>query len=493
MVSWVIIQIKYNHRNRMKESKIFIFKSIIREVFRVSTETSTNIRTIEKVGYASGDLACNLIYATVTTYLLFFYTDIFNINPAAVAFMFLFVRIFDAVTDPIMGLIIDRTNTKFGRFRPYLLFGSVPFAVLAFLCFTTPNFSDTGRLIYAYITYIGLSIAYTIVNVPYGALTPAMTRNNDEIIKLTSARMLFANIGGMIVAFFVPFLSSFIGDRTNNPALGWQMTMAIFGVVGALLIIFCFKSTKERIKVDETQKINFYDMFEQFRVNRPLIILSLIFTIVFGVNAINGSISIFFISYNVDRADLVQWFALANTLPALIIIPLIPKLKNIFGKKGILYVSLFISIIGLVCLMFVPKHNIPLVMICRIVSSIGYLITGAYIWALIPETIDYGYYKLGKRLNGLIYAVIGFFFKCGLALGGIIPGLILNHFGYIANQEQTERALTGILLNATIIPIIFSILAMICFKFYPLDEKAYNKLIIDINNKSKNETEKIVI
>lgn len=169
------------------------------------SENVKKISMVEKVGYASGDFACNLIYATVSTYLLFFYTDIFGLPAATAGTMFLVVRIIDALADPFIGTIVDRTNSRFGRFRPYLLFGAFPFVILAILCFTTPDFSDMGKLIYAYITYVGLSLTYTMINVPYGALTSAMTRNNQEVVSITSVRMLFANLGGLVVAFLFPY------------------------------------------------------------------------------------------------------------------------------------------------------------------------------------------------------------------------------------------------------------------------------------------------
>ncbi|MCL1948431.1 MAG: MFS transporter [Turicibacter sp.] len=436
----------------------------------MKSEGMTKLKTLEKVGYASGDLACNLIFATVTSYLLFFYTEIFGLAPAAVAVMFLVVRIFDAVNDPIMGIVVDKTNTRYGRFRPYILFGAIPFAVIAILAFMTPDLSPMGRLVYAYVTYMGLSLAYTVVNIPYGALTPAMTNDGDEIVSLTSFRMFFANLGGLIIAFFVPFLSGIITEHTESAARGWQYTITIFAVLGAALLIFCFKNTKERIKPDVATKIHFKDIFEQFKVNRPLLVLSAIFILIFGVNSIAGSMSVFFVTFNMDRPDLVHWYMLANTLPAFVVLPLLPKLTKVLGRKGILYWAIALSIVGILALYFAPVHNVPVVFITRIVASMGTLLVGGYIWALIPETIEYGYQKTGKRLNGLIYAVIGFFFKFGMAVGGIVPGLVLEHFGYVANQAQTPRALQGIMIVYTIIPAILLAVVMVVFKSYNVND-----------------------
>ncbi|UOE58745.1 MFS transporter [Priestia filamentosa] len=452
----------------------------------MSSENLSRIPIFEKVGYASGDFACNLIYNTVSTYLLFFYTDVFGLSAAAAGTMFLVVRIIDALADPFIGTIVDRTNSRFGRFRPYLLFGAFPFAILAILCFTTPDFSDMGKLIYAYITYVGLSLTYTTINVPYGALTSAMTRNNQEVVSITSVRMFFANLGGLIVAFFVPLLSNNLRDTTDSSVLAWQLTMSILGVIGACLLIFCFKSTQERVSLQKSkEKIRLSDIFEQFQVNRPLVILSIFFIIIFGVNSISNSVGIYYITYNVGREDLVKWYGLLGSLPALIILPFIPKINRWIGKKKLLTFALLLNIVGLLGLLIVPPSHIFLVLLFRLIAAAGSVTAGGYMWALIPETIEYGEYKTGKRMGGLIYSVIGFFFKFGMAIGGIIPGFVLDKFGYIANQVQTPEALTGILITTTIIPVVFLVLAVINIYFYNLDEEEYAKIVRELENRDK--------
>ncbi len=475
-------------------SIFFKLKLIVRGGFQMGVSTAENfviedisqekLSVKEKVGYASGDLACNFIYATVSSYLLFFYTDVFGISAAAAGTMFLFVRVFDAVNDPIMGAIVDKTNTRYGRFRPFLLFGALPFAILAILCFTTPSFSDTGKLVYAYITYVGLSMAYTVVNIPYGALTAAMTRNTEEIVSLTSIRMLFANIGGLIVSFGVPLLAETFTGYTGQTNVGWQIAMTIMGVMGAALLIFCFLNTKERVKVTESQgSINIKDILEQFKVNRPLVIVCLFFIFNFGVNSIVNSVGVYFISYNVGRADLVKWYALLSTLPALVCMPIMPYLHKWLGKKLLLFISLSCKTVGLLALWIVPTSMIPLVFGARLLAAVGTVTAGGFTWSLVPEVIDYGEYKTGKRMNGLIYALVGFFFKFGMALGGIIPGILLARFGYVANQVQTQQALTGILLLTTIIPAAFTILELGAIYFYNLDEKEHKRILFELEKR----------
>lgn len=455
----------------------------------MSTNALENYRLSmkEKTGYAMGDLACNLIYTTVCSYLLFFYTNVYGLAADVVATMFLVVRVMDAVVDPIVGTFVDKHTYKHGKFRPYLLYGAFPFAVLGILCFSTPAFADTVKIIYAYATYIGLSLVYTTINIPYGALTAAMTRDNKEVVSMTSIRMLCANLGGLIVSFGIPVLVTMIsGSYTGEESrIGWQITMGLYSVVGALLLLYCFSQTKERIKVDPSNdaKLKFIDVFKQFKVNPPLVVLSLFFIILFGMMAVANSIGTYFITYNCNRPDLVQWYGLIGTIPAFFLLPLVPTFNRLVGKIRLLQISLILGIVGCGVTYVVPAENITVILIARFVSSCGIIVAGGFMWALIPETIEYGEYKTGKRLSAMIYAIIGFFFKFGLALGGIVPGFMLSSYGYVANQVQTAEALNGILLTTTVIPMIFLAVAFIDISFYSLNDKRYKEIVAALEEK----------
>lgn len=446
--------------------------------------TQTAVQKIsfgEKIGYATGDLACNFIYQTVSSYLLFFYTDVFGISAAVAGLMFLIVRFIDAVMDPIIGTLVDKTNTKYGRFRPYLLYGAFPFAIVAILCFTTPSFSDAGKIVYAYITYILLSMTYSTINVPYSALTAAITQDNKEVVSLTSIRMLFSNGGGMIVSFGVPALAAMFASMTGKTSTGWQLTMSLMGILGAILLIVCFFNTKERVQVSEAEsKVTFKDIFTQLRSNRPLVLVCTFFILNFGVNSIINSVGIYYVTYNVARPDLVKWYGLMGTLPALILMPLIPVMYKFIGKKKLLFLSLALKLIGLIGLFLIPSSMVTGVFIARIIQAVGTITCGGFVWALIPETIDYGEYKTGKRANGVVYALVNFFFKFGMAIGGIVPGIILSKFGYIANHTQSATALHGISLTLTVIPAIFVAIEIFAIYFYNLDEKEHKRVLNEL-------------
>jgi len=447
----------------------------------------TRISAKEKIGYGFGDFACNLVYASISSYLLFFYTDVFGLTSSAAAFMFFVVRIIDAVSDPFVGMLIDKTNTKYGKFRPFLLYGAIPFAVLAILCFSTPQLSEGGKIIYAYATYIALSVCYTFVNVPYGALTSAMTRDQHESVSITTYRTFLANVGQVIVAFCVPLLA---GQFSKSMSLGqsWQLTIAIIAIIGGILLLICFKSVEERVQVPASHaKIKFSDIFEQFKVNSPLVVLSVFFLVIYGVKSVVSATGIYYITYYVGKPELVKWYAAIGTFPALLIIPFIPWLSRKLTKKQLMSISIATDIVGMIGLFVCPSDWIVLIFISRGIASVGNGMISAFMWALIPETIEYGEWKTNKRLGGMIYSVICFFFKCGNALGGMIPGIVLASSGYVAKQAQTPTALHGILIATTVVPICLYTLAIICMRFYNLDKETYAKISKEL--KERNELE----
>lgn len=451
---------------------------------------NTSISTREKIGYGFGDFACNLIYASISSYLLFFYTDVFGLTSSVAAFMFFVVRILDAVTDPLIGVIIDKTNTKYGKFRPFLLYGAIPFAVLAILCFSTPALNDGAKIIYAYATYIALSICYTLINVPYAALTSAMTQDQHESVSITTFRTFLANVGQVIVAFCVPLLAGLF-SKSMSLGKSWQLTMVIIATLGGILLLICFKTTKERVVVPASHaKIKFTDIFEQFKVNMPLVVLSVFFFVIYGVKSVVSSTGIYYVTYYVGMPGLVKWYSAVGTFPALLIIPFIPKLSRALTKKQLMTISIVTDIVGMVGLFLCPSSWVPVIFISRGIASVGNGMISAFMWSLIPEVVQYGEWRTNKRLGGMIYAVIGFFFKCGNALGGMIPGLVLAATGYVANQTQTPTAIHGILIATAVIPICLYTLAIICMRFYNLDKETYNKISKELLERNARELEK---
>ena len=263
---------------------------------------------VQRIGFGSGDLAQNLIYQTVSMYLLIFYTNVFGLPAATAAVMFLIVRLVDVLWDPIVGALVDKRNPKLGKYRSYLVLGGIPLTGFAILCFWN-GFS--GSLLYAYITYIGLSMSYTLVNVPYGALNASLTRDTHEITTLTSVRMFMANLGGLAVAYGVPIIVKTLSPdgKINSPesANAWFITMTIYALIGFALLIFCFTQTKERVVMDEkdTVDVKVSDLWTEFLRNRPLRVLAMFFIVAFAMMAIGNSAGSYYMIYNVKAPNML--------------------------------------------------------------------------------------------------------------------------------------------------------------------------------------------
>lgn len=444
------------------------------------------VSMLQCIGFGSGDLAQNLIYQTVSMYLLFFYTNVYGLDPAVAAIMFLIVRIVDVVWDPIVGTFVDKHNPRLGKYRSYLILGGIPLTGFAILCFWN-GFS--GSLLYAYITYVGLSMCYTLVNVPYGALNASLTRDTAEITKLTSVRMFMANIGGLAVGMGLPIvLKIFDPSETTDMSMNdgaWLCTMTIYGLIGLGLLIFCFSQCRERVVMDskETENVKVSDLWMEFVHNRPLRILAFFFITAFGMMAIANSAGAYYINYNMhgNAAELSIFMGLGS-IPAFIFMPMIPAIKKKVGKKGMFNIFLITAIVGMAMLyavsMIPALKHMWLVYIAQFIKSTGVIVATGYMWALVPEVISFGEYTHGRRISGIVNALTGIFYKAGMALGGVVPGLVLALVGFNSEAAvQTVFAQQGILWLVAVIPAALLLLAMFIISRYELNDD----VIDDIN------------
>ncbi|MDE6560887.1 MAG: MFS transporter [Muribaculaceae bacterium] len=443
------------------------------------------VSMLKCIGFGSGDLAQNLIYQTISMYLLFFYTNVYGLDPAVAAVMFLIVRIIDVIWDPLVGTFVDKHDPKLGKYRTYLIFGGIPLTGFAILCFWN-GFS--GSLLYAYITYVGLSMCYTLVNVPYGALNASLTRDTAEITKLTSVRMFMANIGGLAVGMGIPIvLKMFDPAETEDMSThdsAWLATMTIYGLIGLVLLFFCFFQCKEKVVMDkaETENVKVSDLWMEFVHNRPLRILAFFFITAFAMMAIGNAAGAYYINYNMhgNAAELSIFMGLGS-IPAFIFMPMIPSIKKMVGKKGMFNIFLVTAIVGMTMLYIVSvipflKH-MWLVYIAQFVKSTGVIVATGYMWALVPEVISYGEYVHGRRISGIVNALTGIFYKAGMALGGVVPGLVLAFVGFDSEAlEQTVFAQQGILWLVAIIPAILLILAMFIISRYELTDQRIDEI-----------------
>lgn len=450
---------------------------------------------LQRIGFGSGDLAQNLIYQTISMYLLMFYTNVYGLDPSAAAFMFLIVRVVDVIWDPVVGTYVDKHNPRFGKYRSYLLMAGVPLTGFAILCFWD-GFS--GSLLYAYVTYVGMSMLYTLINVPYGALNASLTRDTGEITVLTSVRMFLANAGGLAVAYGIPMIVATLSPdgkiNTVNSANAWFTTMVIYAVAGLILLLFCFTQTKERVVMDksETDDVKVSDLWVEFRRNRPLRILAFFFITAFAMMAIGNSAGSYYMIYNIhSSADQLAYFMALGSVPAFIFMPMVPAIKRKVGKRGMFNIFLSIAIVGMVMIYVISmvpslRSQIWLVYLAQFIKSTGVIVATGYMWALVPEVISYGEYTHGKRISGIVNALTGIFYKAGMALGGVVPGLILAFVGFDKNNavSQTTFAEQGILWLVAVIPALLLGLSMFIISKYELTDDVIDKINMEIEKRS---------
>jgi GPH family glycoside/pentoside/hexuronide:cation symporter len=454
---------------------------------------------MQRIGFGSGDLAQNLIYQTVAQYLLIFYTNVFGLPAATAAVMFLIVRLVDVVWDPIVGAWVDKHNPKLGKYRSYLVLGGIPLTGFAILCFWN-GFS--GSLLYAYITYVGMSMCYTLINVPYGALNASLTRDTDEITKLTSTRMFLANIGGLAVAYGIPIIVRSLSPdgMINSPLAGgaWFTTMTIYALVGLALLIFCYTQTKERVVMDAkaTEQVKVSDLWMEFKRNRPLRVLAFFFITAFAMMAIGNTANSYYMIYNIQAPNALPYFAALGSIPAFIFMPMVPAIKRWIGKKQMFYAFLSVAIFGMAMLYVISvvpalKAHVWLVLLAQFVKSTGVIVATGYMWALVPEVISYGEHTSGRRISGIVNALTGIFFKAGMALGGVVPGFVLAFVGFDEKNavSQSVFAQQGILWLIAVIPAMLLVVAMIIISKYELDDPTIDRINMEIedrHNKNNN-------
>ena len=451
---------------------------------------------LQRLGFGSGDLAQNLIYQTICMYLLIYYTNVYGLAPAQAAFMFLIVRVVDVLWDPIIGTYVDKHHPPLGKYRSYLVLAGLPLTGFAILCFWD---GMSPSLTYAYFTYVGLSMLYTLINVPYGALNASLTRDTNEITILTSVRMFLANVGGLAVAYGIPKIVAALSPdgqiHSAESSSAWLTTMAIYAITGMILLFFCFSQSKERVVMDasEMEKVKISDLWTEFRRNRPLRVLAFFFVTAFAMMAVGNSAGSYYMIYNVHgTSDQMANFMALGSVPSFIFMPMVPWIKRKIGKRAMFNLFLTIAIVGMVALYvisMVPSLNSQmwLVYVAQFVKSTGVIVATGYMWALVPEVISYGEYMHGKRISGIVNALTGIFYKAGMALGGVVPGLVLAYVGFDQTNAtmQSPLAEQGILWLVCVIPALLLVVAMLIISHYELTDEVIEKINYEIENRNK--------
>lgn len=435
----------------------------------------------EKIAYGLGDTASNIIFQTVMLFLTFFYTDIFGISPAVVGTLFLVVRVIDAVTDPIMGALTDATYTKYGSYRPYLLWLAIPFAVISVITFTTPEMDDTNKIIYAFVTYTLLMLVYTAINIPYSALGGVLSGNPNERVSIQSYRFVFGMLGGLLVTSCTLPLVKWFGNGNNE--MGYQLTMLVMSCLGVVLFLICFRYTKERVS-NPPHKLSLKTQLHVLWQNQPFKILCMAALVLLTSMVLRTTLAIYYVKYVLGKEDLITEFVtlgmIGNILGCACAQPLSKRLDKKAAYVYLQYISAILSCIAF----FVPNEHVLLAFLVYFLWCFFTQMATPLLWAKMADTIDYGVWQNGLRLTGLVYASIVFFIKLGLALGGAIAGWLLACYQYQANVELSEATKNGILTSFTLYPAIGSVLVALIMSKYSLDNRTIKKITADLTQKS---------
>jgi len=437
----------------------------------------------EKFGYGLGDMAANFVFQAMMALQLNFYTDTFGLTPAQAGTMFLIVGLGAAVFNPVMGVIADRTHTRWGRFRPWLLWTALPFGVIGVLTFTTPNLSGGAKLMYAWVTYLLLRLIYTANNVPYASLTGVMTDDPDERTSIASYRQLFANGAGFIVQSLAIPMVVFLGRGSS--ARGYQLTMGIFLVTSVLMFLIAFAVSKERIQPDPKQKSSVGQDLGDLVKNGPWIALFMVTTFYFIALMIRGSLMLPYFKYCAGNQLLFSWFNGFGLTALLIGVACSTALTKRIGKRTLFVWSMVLTGVFCIALFFIPPTATIAIIALEVARQFVYGCSGPVLWAMMGDVADYGEWKTGRRATGTVTAGVVFALWIGLALGGAIAGWLLSLYGYQSNAVQTEHALMGIRLIASVYAGAAFLAAAACLMFYGINMKLNLTISHDLSERRK--------
>jgi len=461
----------------------------------VAAKRRLGIRSV--IGYGAGDFANNLAFSLSTTFLLLYYTDVVGLPAAAIGTMFLIVRLWDAFADLFAGRMVDRTMTRWGKFRPFILFGSIPLLVMSVLTFYVPKGWDGGaQLMYAYLTYAVLGLIYSMVNVPYGSLATAMTQQSRERAKLAVARGLGAGLGGLLLTFIIaPQIQTITAnkampaqERADQLQSVFLTTTLAFVALGFALYFLTFWWCKE-VVVRIEPRVSIKDTFKTLKSNKPLgILCASSFFYLIGLFAVGGATAYYAI-YVLGDAKYIIWMTLVTVIVQFAAAPFVPMLVAKFGKKNLYqYCGLF-TVVGGIALFLTPASLPLLALLFVAVKGFGVQLINTLMFALEADTVEYGEWKTGQRTEGATYAIFSFTRKITQSIGGALGAFALAIGGYItklaADQVQPESAITAIKASIGLVPAAAAILGMLAFIAYPLTEKRYREIIAENDDRKQ--------
>lgn len=460
----------------------------------------------EKIGYGLGDMSSSMFWKLFGAYLMLFYTDVFGISAAVVGTMFAVTRVWDSFFDPVVGAFADRTSSRWGRFRPYLLFLAVPFGLIGVITFLTPPFDNTGKIVYAYVTYALMMMVYSAINVPYASLLGVMSPDPSHRNTLATYRMTFAYLGSFIaLLLFMPLVNAFGGGDVNGPTrlwftapqFGWFMAVVVIAAICVVLFLACFVLTKERVEPIKHEKTSLKTDFRDLVHNKPWWILlgagvsSLVF------NSIRDGATVYYFKYYVDETAVgnISILGLPFVLSGIYLgvgqaanivgVILAAPVSNRIGKRNTFISSMALATVLSVIFFWLNKDQLYLIFVFQILISICAGSIFPLLWSMYADCADYSELRTGNRATGLIFSSSSMSQKFGWAFGSAITGWMLAQFGFKANAVQSAETIQGIKMFLSILPAVGALLSLVFIYFYPLSESKMKKITAELQEKRK--------
>lgn len=439
-----------------------------------NTAATGSISFREKVAYGVGDVGFNFYWANISAFLLIFYTDVFGISAAAAGTMMLVTKIVDAFTDPLMGAIADRTKSRFGKFRPYILWLALPMAAAGVLTYSTPDISEGGKLIWAYATYTLMMLIYTAINIPYSALSGVMTADSQQRTTLISFRFIGGFTGGILVTYLTPKLVPWLGQ--GDDVLGWQLTMLIFGVAAALMFLITFWFTRERINPINQIPDSAWRDIADLKDNKPWLVLFALALIIMICITMRAGSGVYYFKYFVQRPELVGEFLSSYMFALALGAASTPLMTRFIDKKRLMILLMSLTGVLSISLYFVPPQQVGLIFAINL--AIGFVLgpKSPLAFSMYADTADYNEWRTGRRATAMTFSAATFSQKLGGAIASAAIGWLLALLGYVANEQQSAASQDGIVLLISVIPGVIALLSAFVMRFYSLDNQQLAKI-----------------
>jgi len=440
----------------------------------------------EKLSFASGSIGNNLVFAVISSYLMIFYTDSMGISAAVAGTIFLVARIWDALIDPFVGMVADNTRSRWGRFRPYLLFVPIPMGIITALCFTVPGFDSGGTIVYAFITYILWGTLFALMDIPYWSMTAAITTNTNErstVVALPRAASAIANLA--VGAATIPLVKVFGG---GNDAQGYQATAVLFAVLCVVFSWIAFFNTRERTTIGSSHKVSFVDLKKAITSNSPLLLAMTVGVVVSIAAMLRNNLTMYYFTYYLGSVDIVPAFMMASMAGLFVGMTCAPAFAKSFGKKlTAVWGCLFFCIFGAVPY-FLSPSDIVWIIAFSALGNLGAGIIMVIQTSMMGDTVEYGEWQTGRRMEGVNFSLNMLATKVGLAISGAAAGYALTFIGFVPNAAQSPSTLANLNLLMMIVPSVLGLFMLIPVYFYKLDEKKHAAIMADIEARKRKET-----